>query len=142
MWVVGMVTFLRHSGQSATTIVAVPSCRKLLERAGRTASSSPGSSSSRRIPAVPGPHRRRHDNDAVDRLARSPRLPPFARSLPSLVSMLIPLAITAYLLRGREVVSPGRTDEDHGLGTTEFERNLMFFPRNRHSGGGARLQRR
>ena len=47
--------------------------------------------------------------------------------LPALVSMLVPLAITAYVLRGREVVSPELVDSDHGLGTTEFERNLMFF---------------
>ncbi|HET6719776.1 MAG TPA: sodium:proton antiporter NhaD [Rhodocyclaceae bacterium] len=47
--------------------------------------------------------------------------------LPSIVSLLVPLAITAYVLRGRDVVSPGQTDNDHGLKTTEFERNLMFF---------------
>jgi Na+/H+ antiporter NhaD/arsenite permease-like protein len=47
--------------------------------------------------------------------------------LPSLVSMLVPLAITAYVLRGRPVVAPEIKDSDHGLRTTEFERNLMFF---------------
>jgi Na+/H+ antiporter NhaD/arsenite permease-like protein len=47
--------------------------------------------------------------------------------LPSLVSMLVPLAITAYVLRGRPVVAPEVKDSDHGLRTTEFERNLMFF---------------
>ncbi len=47
--------------------------------------------------------------------------------LPSLVSMIVPMGITAYVLRGREVVSPELVDSDHGLGTTEFERNLMFF---------------
>ena len=46
--------------------------------------------------------------------------------LPSLVSMLVPLAITAYHLRGRAVVAPERVDGDHGLHTTVFERNLMF----------------
>lgn len=45
--------------------------------------------------------------------------------LPSLVSMLVPLGITAYVLRGREVVAPQRIDSE-GLGTTVFERNLMF----------------
>jgi len=48
--------------------------------------------------------------------------------LPSLVSMLVPLGITAYVLRGRDVVAPQRTGtSDHGLHTTMFERNLMFF---------------
>ena len=47
--------------------------------------------------------------------------------LPSLVSMMVPLAITAYVLRGREVVSPKSVASEHGVVTTEFERNLMFF---------------
>jgi len=47
--------------------------------------------------------------------------------LPSLVSLLVPLAVTAYLLRGRPVTAQGSIDLDHGLKTTEFERNLMFF---------------
>lgn len=47
--------------------------------------------------------------------------------LPALVSMIVPMGITAYLLRGREVVSPDLVDNDHGVSTTEFERNLMFF---------------
>jgi Na+/H+ antiporter NhaD/arsenite permease-like protein len=47
--------------------------------------------------------------------------------LPALVSMIVPLAITAYVLRGRDVVAPQRVDIDHGLHTTAFERNLMFF---------------
>jgi Na+/H+ antiporter NhaD/arsenite permease-like protein len=47
--------------------------------------------------------------------------------LPSLVSMVVPLAITAYALRGRAVEAPTIRESDHGLRTTEFERNLMFF---------------
>ena len=47
--------------------------------------------------------------------------------LPSLVSMIVPLGITAYGLRGREVIAKEQTGGDHGLRTTEFERNLMFF---------------
>ena len=43
------------------------------------------------------------------------------------VSLLVPLAITAYVLRGRPVISPEHLDMDHGLKTTEFERNAMFF---------------
>jgi Na+/H+ antiporter NhaD/arsenite permease-like protein len=47
--------------------------------------------------------------------------------LPALVSMIVPLAITAFALRGREVVSPELIENEHGLRTTEFERSLMFF---------------
>ena len=49
--------------------------------------------------------------------------------LPALVSLIVPLGITAYVLRGREVVNNKlmSLDLDHGLHTTEFERNLMFF---------------
>jgi len=47
--------------------------------------------------------------------------------LPSLVSMIVPLGITAYGLRGRDVIAKEQVESDHGLRTTEFERNLMFF---------------
>ncbi len=47
--------------------------------------------------------------------------------VPALVSMLLPLAFTAYALRGRLVVGRSVIDVDHGLHTTAFERNLMFF---------------
>ncbi|MBL0165690.1 MAG: sodium:proton antiporter NhaD [Propionivibrio sp.] len=50
-----------------------------------------------------------------------------AALLPSLVSMLVPLGITAYALRGRDAVAPARVSSEHGLHTTDFERNLMFF---------------
>lgn len=46
--------------------------------------------------------------------------------LPSLLSMIVPLGITAYLLRGQKVLSPEAIESvDHGR-TTDFERNLMF----------------
>ncbi len=52
--------------------------------------------------------------------------------LASLVNMVVPLAVTSYFLRGREVEAPLRVD--HGLGhhghhpkTTPFEQHLMFF---------------
>ena len=45
----------------------------------------------------------------------------------AVVSLLVPLAITAFVLRGRPVVSPEYIEMDHGLKTTEFERNTMFF---------------
>jgi len=47
--------------------------------------------------------------------------------LPAMVSMLVPLGITAYALRGRPVEAPEVRDNDHGLHTTNFERNFMFF---------------
>ncbi len=47
--------------------------------------------------------------------------------LPSLVSMLVPLGITAYVLRGQTAIAPARVEAAVGLRTTGFERNLMFF---------------
>jgi Na+/H+ antiporter NhaD/arsenite permease-like protein len=46
----------------------------------------------------------------------------------AVVSLLVPLAITAYVLRGQPVEAPPPDNEtDRGVDTTEFERNLMFF---------------
>ena len=47
--------------------------------------------------------------------------------LPSLVNLIVPLGITAYALRGRDVVVPQHLDSEVGIQTTVFERNLMFF---------------
>jgi Na+/H+ antiporter NhaD/arsenite permease-like protein len=47
--------------------------------------------------------------------------------LPSLVSMIVPLTITAYTLRGRKIVAPDHGDGESGIQTSVFERNLMFF---------------
>jgi Na+/H+ antiporter NhaD/arsenite permease-like protein len=47
--------------------------------------------------------------------------------LPSVVSLLVPLAVTAYLLRGRPVVAPPRDSVEADFQTSAFERNLMFF---------------
>ncbi len=47
--------------------------------------------------------------------------------LPSLVSMVIPLAITAFVLRGKPVESPTGAASAHGIKTSEFERKLMFM---------------
>jgi Na+/H+ antiporter NhaD/arsenite permease-like protein len=48
--------------------------------------------------------------------------------LPSLVSMVIPMALIAYGMRGKDVVSPQNdTSENAAHGTSEFERKLMFF---------------
>jgi len=46
--------------------------------------------------------------------------------LPSVISLLVPLTMTAYVLRGQPVEAPEHIDMDHGLKTTEFERNTMF----------------
>jgi Na+/H+ antiporter NhaD/arsenite permease-like protein len=47
--------------------------------------------------------------------------------LPSVVNMLVPLLLVAWLLRGRTVVAPAVTDTGTDTGTSKFERNLMFF---------------
>jgi len=47
--------------------------------------------------------------------------------LPSAISMVVPLGITAYALRGRDVESRETAAGGADLRTTEFERNLMFF---------------
>lgn len=47
--------------------------------------------------------------------------------LPALVSMVIPLAITAYVLRGQAVVAPVSAGHGSGIRTSDFERKLMFF---------------
>jgi Na+/H+ antiporter NhaD/arsenite permease-like protein len=44
----------------------------------------------------------------------------------SMVNLLVPLAVTSYILKGREVVSPPPAEESDLLQTTPFERNLMF----------------
>ena len=41
--------------------------------------------------------------------------------------MIVPLGITAYVLRGRDVVSREMLDDDHDVCTSEFERKLVFF---------------
>lgn len=47
--------------------------------------------------------------------------------LASLVSLLVPLAVTSYLLGDRLVVPPQKKDEDTFLYTSPFEVHLMFF---------------
>lgn len=47
--------------------------------------------------------------------------------LPSLVSMLVPLALVAWRLRGRSVEAPPARQADSANPTSAFERNLMFF---------------
>ncbi len=47
--------------------------------------------------------------------------------LPSLVNLLVPLFVTSFLLGARPVISPEKKQSDHLIGTTSFERNVMFF---------------
>jgi Na+/H+ antiporter NhaD/arsenite permease-like protein len=44
----------------------------------------------------------------------------------SLINLIVPLMVTSYLLKGREVVSPVKAEDNGLLQTTSFERNLMF----------------
>ena len=47
--------------------------------------------------------------------------------IPSMINMLVPLAITSYILKGRQVISPAKVVEcGHRITTTPFEQNLMF----------------
>ncbi len=46
---------------------------------------------------------------------------------PSLVNLLLPLAVVSYMLRGREVVAPVREENGDIPQSTLFERNLMFL---------------
>ena len=46
--------------------------------------------------------------------------------LPSMVNLLVPLTVTAFLLRGRAVVGT-TTDTFQQLSATSFEKNLMFW---------------
>lgn len=47
--------------------------------------------------------------------------------LPSMVNLLVPLAITAYVLRGRLVEAPQKVEQGGGHQTTPHEKNVMFF---------------
>lgn len=47
--------------------------------------------------------------------------------LPALVSLLVPLCVTAWQLRGRAVVSPPQHKTGGTSSTSTFERNVMFF---------------
>jgi len=48
--------------------------------------------------------------------------------IPSVVNMVVPLAVIGYMLRGKTIVSPDKTVENCGkYETTSFERSFMFF---------------
>jgi len=46
--------------------------------------------------------------------------------LPSMINLLVPLAVTSFLLRGREVVGVA-ANEDAQFKVNDFEKNTMFF---------------
>jgi NhaD family Na+/H+ antiporter len=47
--------------------------------------------------------------------------------IPSMINLLVPLAFTAYMLRGRLVQAPPRDVSTGQIETTAFEQQLMFF---------------
>jgi len=47
--------------------------------------------------------------------------------IPSMINLLVPLAVTAFILKGRAVVSPIQQAESRGIASTDTERNIMFF---------------
>jgi Na+/H+ antiporter NhaD/arsenite permease-like protein len=47
--------------------------------------------------------------------------------VPSMINLLVPLAVTSRVLGDRPVIAPNRGADDASMGTTSFERNLMFF---------------
>ena len=48
--------------------------------------------------------------------------------IPSVVNMVVPLAVISYMLRGKTIVSPDKAEENSGkYETTSFERSFMFF---------------
>ncbi|HEX5683831.1 MAG TPA: sodium:proton antiporter NhaD [Ideonella sp.] len=129
MWLVGVVTFFLSSilDNLTTTIVMVSLMRKLLHRqedrlffagiiviaANAGGAWSPIGDVTTTMLWIGG---------QVTSLAIMKAL-----ILPSLVCLVVPLGVTAFLLRGRPVVSPPRDATDTDRQTTAFERNLMFF---------------
>ena len=47
--------------------------------------------------------------------------------IPSMINLLVPLSVTAWMLRGRKVEAPPREAATGQIETTAFERQLMFF---------------
>lgn len=48
--------------------------------------------------------------------------------IPSVINLLVPLTVTALVLRGKPVIAPQRHDDQSAIiKTPQFEQNLMFF---------------
>jgi len=63
--------------------------------------------------------------------------------IPSMINMLVPLAITSYILKGRQVVSPAKVVEcGHRITTTPFRTEPDVCHGDRDPGVGADLQDR
>jgi NhaD family Na+/H+ antiporter len=47
--------------------------------------------------------------------------------MPSMINLLVPLAVTAFLLKGKPVVSPTKQNDLCAVASTDAERNIMLF---------------
>ena len=47
--------------------------------------------------------------------------------LPSMINLLVPLSVTAFVLKGKPVVAPKTTAGRRGMASTDLERNVMFY---------------
>lgn len=47
--------------------------------------------------------------------------------IPSMINLLVPLAVTSWILKGKPVVPPARQAETQLASSTNLERNVMFF---------------
>jgi Na+/H+ antiporter NhaD/arsenite permease-like protein len=47
--------------------------------------------------------------------------------IPSMINLLVPLVVTAYLLKGKSVVAPARQEDGRVVSASSFESSLMFF---------------
>lgn len=47
--------------------------------------------------------------------------------IPSIINLLVPLTVTAFILKGKKVVSPAKSSDSRELASTDAERNIMFF---------------
>jgi len=46
--------------------------------------------------------------------------------IPSMINLLVPLAVTAFILKGKPVISPERQEDGRSVSTSSFESTLMF----------------
>lgn len=47
--------------------------------------------------------------------------------LPSIINLLVPLTVTAFILKGKPVVAPKAKADRRGIASTDLERNVMFY---------------
>jgi Na+/H+ antiporter NhaD/arsenite permease-like protein len=46
--------------------------------------------------------------------------------IPSMINLMVPLAVTSFILKGRAVVAPQRSSDVGGVPSSDVERNIMF----------------